>query len=374
MDADGTPRLSQSCLFEEKTLVDSSDYARGAGGTRSPEKFGLGFGVHSGDTAHVDFVVWPMQEARSPVACQIDGRDLGLILPFLHDLADRIGAERAPALTAWVHTHPGLGLFLSSTDQATIANWSQHNPQLVAAVIDPYARETKRLGVFDSSYRAIDWKAKRDVAISGGDRYCARLVAELPVFMRERGRPLEGVATPAGSLFGDSEVSRATAGTGHGADVPGQSEFLSADCWCRLMAFREKRPGLSEVAAVPLTVDDDESADHLLLLDATLLDGGGGSAQSALERVRAALLGLSHKSGHELRVRQDAVLRLDLQRTVRLGPDALSAEELRCSVVDLLPDMVWRECHVADSIRRRRRQKRIYELLDQLDLPVIDVL
>jgi hypothetical protein len=55
-----------------------------------------------------------------------------------------------------VHTHPGLGLFLSGIDVTTAATWRAFDPEFTPIVIDPLAQGVSgQIGVFDGANRKI---------------------------------------------------------------------------------------------------------------------------------------------------------------------------------------------------------------------------
>jgi len=60
-------------------------------------------------------------------------------------------------VVGWAHSHPGFGVFMSSTDQRTQASMQAMFRDAVAAVIDPFHKDGIRIGFF----RIEEGKLKR---------------------------------------------------------------------------------------------------------------------------------------------------------------------------------------------------------------------
>ncbi|HDO19425.1 MAG TPA: hypothetical protein ENG74_01730 [Thermoplasmatales archaeon] len=60
-------------------------------------------------------------------------------------------------VVGWAHSHPGFGVFMSSTDQRTQASMQAMFPDAVAAVIDPFHKDGIQIGFF----RIEEGKLKR---------------------------------------------------------------------------------------------------------------------------------------------------------------------------------------------------------------------
>ena len=105
---------------------------------REEEWGGIGIGSYeaSGQVS-VKAVIFPPQMKHDRSYCVFDSRYVALLRFRLDDL----GLLVDTTTVAWVHTHPGHGIFLSSTDQETYQDLLTENTQLIALVIEPVGRE-----------------------------------------------------------------------------------------------------------------------------------------------------------------------------------------------------------------------------------------
>ena len=107
--------------------------------------FGLGF-RYNGQSLLVG-VVLPQQVNSTGVHCEFNVEDIEIVRAALDEVT---GLEEC-VLVAWVHTHPGLGVFLSETDRDTIKNWSGLDRKARFLVIDPTLNGfEKQVGAFDA--------------------------------------------------------------------------------------------------------------------------------------------------------------------------------------------------------------------------------
>ncbi len=82
-------------------------------------------------------VIFPPQIYSGPDHCIFEVRSLEAIRAAFAPLRGRRLRRVAGTIVGWVHSHPGLGLFLSRTDIGTFANWRQLDGEAVAVVVDP---------------------------------------------------------------------------------------------------------------------------------------------------------------------------------------------------------------------------------------------
>jgi proteasome lid subunit RPN8/RPN11 len=107
------------------------------------ERGGVLLGHRDKDATWVSMAIFPPQLLRDRIACSFDVGCLSAI----HTAKDMLGDEltqRIGTIVGWVHSHPGLGLFLSDTDVNTLSGWRQLDPEAVAVVADPSIRREMR--------------------------------------------------------------------------------------------------------------------------------------------------------------------------------------------------------------------------------------
>ena len=102
---------------------------------------------------------FPEQTEESPGYCEFDGGWMA-VAAAAAEHANRSGGlpfDDTPSLRVigWIHTHPGIGLFLSGTDTSTYKANLDMSPdgRFVAVVVDPLRNEE---GVFPSPDRPND--------------------------------------------------------------------------------------------------------------------------------------------------------------------------------------------------------------------------
>lgn len=101
------------------------------------ERGGVLLGHHNQSVTRVSMAVFPPQLRRDRTACEFDVGCLSVI-HTAKDTLDRELVQRVGTIVGWVHSHPRIGLFLSTTDAATLSAWRQLDPQAVAVVADPH--------------------------------------------------------------------------------------------------------------------------------------------------------------------------------------------------------------------------------------------
>jgi hypothetical protein len=98
-------------------------------------------------------VVLPKQTSANSVHCEFSVLDVERVRDAL-DAADPDGASRIRM--TWLHTHPGIGVFLSGTDMRTSATWRGFDPDFRPIVVDVTRRAlAEQIGVFGSDNRPL---------------------------------------------------------------------------------------------------------------------------------------------------------------------------------------------------------------------------
>lgn len=111
------------------------DCLRGAG---RRERGGVLFGRRDAEVTRVTMAVFPPQLIETPIACSFDVDSIEVLNAAKAGLDGALTAQMG-TIVGWVHSHPGIGPFLSVTDADTLSSWRQLDPRAVAVVADPYA-------------------------------------------------------------------------------------------------------------------------------------------------------------------------------------------------------------------------------------------
>jgi exonuclease III len=123
--------------------------------------------------------IFPEQLQETPSYCEFDGKWMAICAAAADYANTQIGSEDTPNLRVigWIHTHPGLGLFLSSTDVKTYKDNLNmtRDDRFVAVVVDPLDGDN---GVFLSPDKVHSYySASGEVALD--DNLKARYLAFL---------------------------------------------------------------------------------------------------------------------------------------------------------------------------------------------------
>jgi hypothetical protein len=111
-------------------------YLHAAGGN---ERGGVLLGRRDGPLTRVTMAVFPQQLIQNPIACSFDGGSIEVISAAKAGLGETL-IEQMDEIVGWVHSHPGIGLFLSPTDMDTLSSWRQLDERTIAVVADPFLR------------------------------------------------------------------------------------------------------------------------------------------------------------------------------------------------------------------------------------------
>ncbi|MFJ9815109.1 hypothetical protein ACIRU3_07520 [Streptomyces sp. NPDC101151] len=98
-------------------------------------------------------VVLPQQTWASSVRCEFSVLEVERV----RDALDSLGPDHQDVVKiTWLHTHPGLSVFLSATDHATSASWRALDPDFRPVVVDVTKDELEdQIGVFDERGKAL---------------------------------------------------------------------------------------------------------------------------------------------------------------------------------------------------------------------------
>ncbi|CAL9638497.1 hypothetical protein [Streptomyces sp. enrichment culture] len=111
-------------------------------------------------TARTDDGLWtivgavlPRQTWASAVRCEFSVLEVERVRDALDSLGP--GYQNLVKIT-WLHTHPGLSVFLSATDHTTSASWRTLDPDFRPVVVDVTQEKLDdRIGVFDAQGKAL---------------------------------------------------------------------------------------------------------------------------------------------------------------------------------------------------------------------------
>lgn len=142
----GTETEKETSLFSkkivacpiEKCVMDPQVFDEIAGFLQTRVEFG-GFliGEYVDDkTANAYAAIFPPQTEHSATYCEFDS---SYMVPTRTFLEESGYGNYGPV--SWIHSHPGLGFFLSGTDQKTLNLLLKQNPKLLAMVVDPFTEE-----------------------------------------------------------------------------------------------------------------------------------------------------------------------------------------------------------------------------------------
>jgi len=136
---------------------------------------------------------FPEQTEESPGYCEFDGGWMA-VAAAAAEHANRSGGlpfDDTPSLRVigWIHTHPGIGLFLSGTDTSTYKANLDMSPdgRFVAVVVDPLRNED---GVFTSPDRPNDHSPADGAVVLGNGlrRRYLKFLSKMEEIRAERGR------------------------------------------------------------------------------------------------------------------------------------------------------------------------------------------
>ncbi|GAA4735635.1 hypothetical protein [Phytohabitans rumicis] len=120
------------------------------------ERGGVALLVRRDDALLVLGAVFPPQVSATSVRCEFSTVDVDRMRRAMDTIADDLGIRPGEVIVTWVHTHPGLSVFLSGTDVATADDWRQLDPDFTPIVIDPHKSHLRQqIAVFDAGGEPI---------------------------------------------------------------------------------------------------------------------------------------------------------------------------------------------------------------------------
>ena len=160
------------------------------------EMGGLLFGHVDGEGRNVCVVgLFPKQTEASPGYCEFEGKWMAVAAAAAGRANDSVqdpeGGSETPTIRVigWIHTHPGLDIFLSGIDVATYRQNMEYSPdgRFIAVVVDPLMGKD---GVFLTPNKPNTYSSASGIAILDGilrERYLAFL-AEIEAVRDRVGR------------------------------------------------------------------------------------------------------------------------------------------------------------------------------------------
>jgi hypothetical protein len=117
------------------------------------ERGGIALLATVGDIDVLVAVVLPRQLLATSTRCAFSTLDVERVRDALDTLDPAWTATVRPS---WLHTHPGLGVFLSGTDRDTTAAWRALDPSFRPIVVDLCGASLEdKIGFFDADGRAL---------------------------------------------------------------------------------------------------------------------------------------------------------------------------------------------------------------------------
>ena len=135
----------------EKCVIDPELFGEITGFLQSREEFG-GFliGEYENEkTAKIYAAVFPPQTQNSATYCEFQSAFMAPAITLLEE-----SGLTKYGVVAWIHSHPGLGFFLSGTDRKTFEPLIRRNPKLLAVVVDSFNDE--KAAVFANKSTSFD--------------------------------------------------------------------------------------------------------------------------------------------------------------------------------------------------------------------------
>jgi hypothetical protein len=127
-------------VIPQKITIDESVYEQFKVYTKlhgAQEWGGVCVGYQEGETFHVRGIVLPPQKIQSGAYCEFRKE----IFPLVTKQIIRLTSDHKELFHfrsgAWIHTHPGLGVFFSGTDFNSFKYLTQLSPEFLAIVVDP---------------------------------------------------------------------------------------------------------------------------------------------------------------------------------------------------------------------------------------------
>lgn len=206
--------------------------------------------IDSDGVTHVVTGFFPEQLRATPGYCEFDGSWVALAASACNFANENSSDPSTPELrvVGWIHTHPDLGLFLSSIDVSTYSSLRGMVPdsRFIAIVVDPLRNED---GVFPSEKRPRHYvraSGHSDIEVGLRERYHLFL-NRLQEIRRDKGD--EGIPAV---LPGDLRVERLLRGDSDDSQIAMRKGFqqLKSRVWQledEVTSYRSSLKGMSEI-------------------------------------------------------------------------------------------------------------------------------
>ena len=206
--------------------------------------------IDSDGVTHVVTGFFPEQLRATPGYCEFDGSWVALAASACNFANENSSDPSTPELrvVGWIHTHPDLGLFLSSIDVSTYSSLREMVPdsRFIAIVVDPLRNED---GVFPSEKRPRHYvraSGHSDIEVGLRERYHLFL-NRLQEIRRDKGD--EGIPAV---LPGDLRVERLLRGDSDDSQIAMRKGFqqLKSRVWQledEVTSYRSSLKGMSEI-------------------------------------------------------------------------------------------------------------------------------
>jgi len=134
---------------------------------------------------------FPKQTQSSPIYCEFDGKWLAIAAAAALEANEAYPDEETPEIRVigWIHTHPGLTVFLSETDVSTFRRNMRFCPdgRFIAVVVDPITNESGVFNTPDETRKYSDPKGEISLTENLEKRYI-RFLEELESKRRKLGK------------------------------------------------------------------------------------------------------------------------------------------------------------------------------------------
>ena len=145
------------------------------------ERGGVLLGDRSSGQVQLGMAVFPPRSSASPTHCDFEVSSVALLSDAIELQSDPTLRRNCHRVVGWVHSHPGLGVFLSNTDIRTFRSWTGLDEQAIALVVDPFDRvRTKAAWDSRGSEMRLEYGPDTSVGLSELIRFSTTLAGESP--------------------------------------------------------------------------------------------------------------------------------------------------------------------------------------------------
>ncbi|MFX1512682.1 MAG: hypothetical protein ACFFCQ_08860 [Promethearchaeota archaeon] len=144
--------LPTECIFHMDVLDQIKERYKSK--IWNTEYGGMILGWRDNSSIYITGAFFPPQQEKSGVFCKFSGCELARCRTALIEAIPKPETYEINIL-GWVHTHPGLKIFMSGTDYGTFRDWVKMDQNAVAVVIDPYVKHPDDIGCFNRRIKKI---------------------------------------------------------------------------------------------------------------------------------------------------------------------------------------------------------------------------